>query len=502
VNFSRLAPALQTVVFRRVDGESAGARTQDQRLKRAFQQFRTGSQGVAATCRTTMLSMVFGYRLEWIFCIESHRIVFACITSVSQWNGNREIQKSYAKRVALTGEWMPRKARKVVGVYERELGSDIWCARLRVSGKLVRKSFGRGTPGRKEAEAWVEKARTIKRTGEGVLPTSAKRPVLTSAEVALLGDPSAITVGRLCDEFQKYVVANPDEYRDQKNPPTRIAAIKARFGTRDASHLKSSEVEEWLDDVQADRDLANATYNKLRGTFSMIYKHGKRRDLTSVNPAADVPLKDVGNAVERYMSKDEERRLRKVLLDAIDSHDQVKQPELRKQAIHRMMEFDVSIRSGMRRSEQYNLRWSDVDFDAGTMRLRITKSGKPRNAFIIADVAKALHTLRDLDLGRRDRSREQLNLAPKDSVFSKADNKKWWAAALEGAEIVDYRWHDNRHSFCSRLVQAGIHLKIVQEAAGHASIASTMRYAHVAPTQVADAMAVLNWSDDDLRHGA
>jgi len=52
--------------------------------------------------------------------------------------------------------------------------------------------------------------------------------------------------------------------------------------------------------------------------------------------------------------------------------------------------------------------------------------------------------------------------------------------------------HDNRHTFCSRLVQAGVHLKVVQEAAGHASIASTMRYAHFAPSQVVDAMAVLN----------
>jgi site-specific recombinase XerD len=78
-------------------------------------------------------------------------------------------------------------------------------------------------------------------------------------------------------------------------------------------------------------------------------------------------------------------------------------------------------------------------------------------------------------------------------VFSKVENKKWWLAALDEAKIKNYRWHDNRHSFCSRLVQAGVHLKVVQDAAGHQSNASTMRYAHFAPSQVADAMAVLNW---------
>ena len=388
---------------------------------------------------------------------------------------------------------MPRKPAPVTGVYERVPDSDLWSARIRVSGKLVRKSFGLGSKGRADAIAWVEKARTIRRTGEGVLPATAKRPVLTTAEVAVLGDTDAITVGKLCDEFERYVKAHPEEYRDQTNPPMRIAEIKKMFGGHAAATLKSSEVEDWLDEIHDERSLANATINKMRGTLSMIFKHGKRKDLVNVNPAADVPLRDVGHGiVERFLSADEEKRLREVLQRKIDSHDPIQQPELYKQAIHRLLEFEVSLKSGMRRSEQYNLRWSDVDFERRIMRLRKTKNGRPRNAFIIDDVAKALKRLRDLDLERRDRSGTQPNKSPQDVVFAKADNKKWWQAALDEAKIKNYRWHDNRHTFCSRLVQAGVHLKVVQEAAGHASIASTMRYAHFAPSQVVDAMAVLN----------
>lgn len=388
---------------------------------------------------------------------------------------------------------MPRRPAPSTGVYERVSGSDIWSARIRVNGKLVRKSFGRGPKGRADAIAWVEKARTIRRTGEGLLPATAKRPVLTTAEVAVLGDRNAITVGKLCDEFERYVKAHPEEYRDQANPPTRIAEIKAKFGDRAAVTLKSSEVEDWLDEIQEERSLANATINKMRGTLSMVFKHGKRKDLVNVNPAADVPLRDVGNGmIERFLSADEENRLRAVLQRRMDLHDPIKQPELRKQAIHRLLEFEVSLKSGIRRSEQYNLQWGDVDFDRRIMRLRKTKNGKPRNAYMIDDVAAALKHLRDLDLERRDRSADQPNKSPKDVVFAKADNKKWWQAALDEAKIQNYRWHDNRHTFCSRLVQAGVHLKVVQEAAGHASIASTMRYAHFAPSQVVDAMAVLN----------
>src|ERR1700691_1493754 len=208
---------------------------------------------------------------------------------------------------------MPKKAAPVTGVYEREPGSDIWHARLRVGGKLVRKSFGKGPKGRADAIAWVEKARTIRRTGEGVISASAKKPVLTTEEVAVLGDPNAVTVGKLCDEFIAYVRKHPEEYRDQITPPKRVAEIEAMFGDRDAATLKSSEIEEWLDDIQEDRELANATINKMRGTFSMVYRHGRRKDLVSVNPAIDVPLRDVGHGIERFLSPEEEKPLSKGL---------------------------------------------------------------------------------------------------------------------------------------------------------------------------------------------
>jgi hypothetical protein len=76
---------------------------------------------------------------------------------------------------------MARKAAPVEGVYEREAGSGWWYARYWQDGKKVRKAFGRD---RAAAIAYLEKARTLKRTGEGMVPSTAKKAVLTSAEVA------------------------------------------------------------------------------------------------------------------------------------------------------------------------------------------------------------------------------------------------------------------------------------------------------------------------------
>jgi hypothetical protein len=88
-----------------------------------------------------------------------------------------------------------------------------------------------------------------------VLPTSAKRPVLTTAEIAIHGDTNEITIGKLCDEFERYVKEYPEEYRDQANPPKRIKGIKEVFGDRAAATLKASAIEDWLDEIQEERNL-------------------------------------------------------------------------------------------------------------------------------------------------------------------------------------------------------------------------------------------------------
>jgi integrase len=92
-----------------------------------------------------------------------------------------------------------------------------------------------------------------------------------------------------------------------------------------------------------------------------------------VNPAADVPLRPIEDTIERFLSVDEETRLRAVLEADIAAH--ANHPVLKDEALERLFEFDISIRSGMRKSEQFNLRWPDIKFKRRIMRLRKTKNG-------------------------------------------------------------------------------------------------------------------------------
>jgi len=111
---------------------------------------------------------------------------------------------------------------------------------------------------------------------------------------------------------------------------------------------------------------------------------------------------------------------------------------------------------------------------------------------MIDDVLKAFQKLRKLNLERKDRAVDQPNRSPEDIVFGIGDNKRWWETALQEANIRNFRWHDLRHTFCSRLAQAGVSLKVIQEAAGHKTIAMSARYAHLDHTTLHNAMSVLN----------
>ncbi|MHC4607278.1 MAG: tyrosine-type recombinase/integrase, partial [Planctomycetota bacterium] len=64
--------------------------------------------------------------------------------------------------------------------------------------------------------------------------------------------------------------------------------------------------------------------------------------------------------------------------------------------------------------------------------------------------------------------------------------------AVRQAGIKDFRFHDTRHTFASRLVQSGVPLNTVRELLGHKSMAMTMIYSPLAPSNLRDAVNLLN----------
>lgn len=151
----------------------------------------------------------------------------------------------------------------------------------------------------------------------------------------------------------------------------------------------------------------------------------------------------------------------------------------------------VALNTGMRKGEILGLAWERVDFARGVLLLERTKSGKRREVPMNRAVDDALATIhaQQASEDRRD---------PIGLVFRRAGGRAWgnvrraFLGAVEAAKLDDFRFHDLRHTFASWLVMRGRPLKEVQELLGHRTLAMTVRYAHLSPDRLRDAVAALD----------
>lgn len=164
----------------------------------------------------------------------------------------------------------------------------------------------------------------------------------------------------------------------------------------------------------------------------------------------------------------------------------------------------TALRTGMRHGELAGLQWSSIDWQnrnitvrhsrcARTGRLESPKSNRERHIPMDTDLYETLFKRRQ------------------DTGYVFLDDKKPFAAHRLLRELREVRyeaglrpftWHTLRHTFASHLAMRGAALHTVQKLLGHSTVATTMRYAHVAPSMLRSAIDLLNPKtlvDADLR---
>jgi integrase len=152
----------------------------------------------------------------------------------------------------------------------------------------------------------------------------------------------------------------------------------------------------------------------------------------------------------------------------------------------------VALHTGLRRGELLDLEWSRVDLKRRLLHLfpHHQKGRKHSTVPLNGPAKEAL--LR--------RAGYRASICPDSPwVFTKRGErlgsvKKAFATACRKAGIEDFTFHDLRHTCAAWLVQAGVPLRTVAEILRHASITTTMRYAHLSPDDARAGVAALERS--------
>jgi integrase len=187
------------------------------------------------------------------------------------------------------------------------------------------------------------------------------------------------------------------------------------------------------------------------------------------NPVARISMEEENNKRDRWLTIEEEEKLLKVC------------PSWLRELVI------IALNTGMRLGEIISLEWKGVDLFRKTVTVLKSKNKEPRTIPInetVFEMLKGKAKVKSISgLAFHSPTHTKLHITSVDHAFKKA---------VKRTQIEDFRFHDLRHTFATRLIQAGKDLYKVQRLLGHKSPFMTQRYAHHYPESLRDAVEVLD----------
>jgi len=245
-----------------------------------------------------------------------------------------------------------------------------------------------------------------------------------------------------------------------------------QLGKKKLSQIEPSLIVEYRDRLKADGK-SNSTIIRYMAILSHLFTIAVRE----WQWMDDSPMRKVSKPKEprgrvRFLSEEERSRL-----------------------IHACQESDcpfllpavvVSLATGLRKSELFNLTWSNVDLGRGQIIIEDTKNkerkGLPLRGYAL-ELFKELNKVRRID---------------SDLVFPSKYGKtpftirKPFQRALKKAGIHNFRWHDLRHSCASYLAMNGASSAEIAEVLGHKTLQMVKRYSHFSQKHVEGVIERMN----------
>ena len=237
-------------------------------------------------------------------------------------------------------------------------------------------------------------------------------------------------------------------------------------------------VEAWYADLGR-RGLSPATQARRRSAVRQFYRFALGEGWRADDPSRRLDAPKQGRSLPRTLAGEEIERL----LTAAAAHDGAA-------GVRMVALVELAYASGLRVSELLGLKVEAVRRDPAFLIVR-GKGGKERLAPLNASAREAVKTwLIARDAARPDKAPDSPWLFPSASARGHLTPRRFaqlldQAAVDAGIDPARVSPHVLRHAFATHLLEGGADLRVVQTLLGHADIATTQIYTHVATDHLA-----------------
>jgi integrase len=311
------------------------------------------------------------------------------------------------------------------------------------------------------AKLWRRDAQVALSRGTMRPPTS--KTVADAAEVLIAGAHDGTILDRAGKPYKPSTARGYEQL-------LRSYVIPA-LGSWKLSDLQRRDVQDFVDGLRG-QGLSPSTIANVLDPLRVIYRRAIRRDEVALDPTENLDLPAIRGRRDRIEPPERAHELLAALPDS-------------ERAL-----WAVALFCGLRRGELRGLQWTNVDFEAGVVRVERSwdpvkgpvdvKTGAGRRAvpmaFVVRRELRAHKTRTGRDADDLVFGRTAADAFFASTIRSRA-NKAWKAAGLEPITP-----HEARHCAISYFIAAGLDWKQISTWAGHGDVRQTWnRYGHLVP---------------------
>jgi integrase len=278
-----------------------------------------------------------------------------------------------------------------------------------------------------------------------------------------------------------------DENKNESNDHSRYKHLEGPLGNKRLNEISSFDLEKLKSDLTK-KELAPATIKHCLVLVREIYNKAVAwRKYQGPNPIRGVKLPTLNNRRERFLSHEEADLLLQKLAGV--------SPVVHDMAL-------LSLHTGLRAGEVFNLRGQDLDFENRLIRVVDSKNKSNRSAYMTNTIKEMLQKCLPKNPGDfvftergNDNKVDRIS-----QTFERAVDALGFNKDVEGPRQKAV-FHTLRHTFASWLAIQGTPILTIKELLGHKSLTMTERYSHLAPDAKKGAALALEASFEASRAG-